>query len=190
MRFSLGSIVPQPWKNGGGSTRELVAQSDQNGRPLWRVSLAEIDRDGAFSTFPGLARIHCIVAGAGLVLLGADSLRMEAKPQIPLMFDGSLELQAQLRGGPCRAFNLIYDPAAFQAEMQICSTGEYLIPNGPLVVFVLTGRASVFMDGQEQQLLVGDGLHGNAAARITVSEKSRLALVRLSPVSSSLCKSI
>lgn len=182
MRFSLGSIAPEPWKNGGGSTRELAAQYGQNGQQLWRVSLAEIDRDGAFSTFPGLARIHCIVAGAGLVLLGADGLRMEAKPRIPLMFDGSLKLQAQLRDGPCRAFNLIYDPQAFHAEMTIYSTGEHLIQTNTLVGITLMGTAFVVQDGREQQLSAGDGWHAHGTAQITVPEDSQIVVLKLDPV--------
>ena len=33
-------IVPRPWTNGGGTTRELLRAEDGS----WRVSLADIDR--------------------------------------------------------------------------------------------------------------------------------------------------
>jgi environmental stress-induced protein Ves len=47
-----------PWKNGGGVTREVIAHPP--GSDLrhfdWRVSIAEIQGAGAFSSFPGTSR--------------------------------------------------------------------------------------------------------------------------------------
>ena len=55
-----------PWKNGGGWTTQLAAfpESDATVPFDWRVSIAEIESDGAFSAFPGYDRhIALLVAG-------------------------------------------------------------------------------------------------------------------------------
>lgn len=185
MRFSLADIPVQAWKNGGGSTQELALRENALGAMLWRVSLAEIDHDGAFSTFPGLARIHCIVSGAGLSLSGADRM-LEARPLHPLHFDGGLDLYARLTNGPCQAFNLIYDPTSVSADMQICTAGSHAISQGCSVLFVLSGRATLHAEERTERLESGQGHHGDAVATVTVSEGGEMVLLTLDPLSSGI----
>jgi environmental stress-induced protein Ves len=47
----VSDIVPVPWRNGGGLTRELLAQSDPQDW-LLRVSVADIHASGPFSVYP------------------------------------------------------------------------------------------------------------------------------------------
>jgi len=117
MRFDATTAEPVPWKNGGGTTRELALQ-ERAGKLLWRLSLADITRNGPFSAFPGVQRIHTIVEGRGLDLRSADEV-LQARPLKPLRFDGGMPLDATLIGGACRAFNVIYDPAHVQADMMV-----------------------------------------------------------------------
>ncbi|CUH86654.1 Various environmental stresses-induced protein [Phaeobacter sp. CECT 5382] len=180
MRFSLADIPQQAWKNGGGSTQELAMKTDAQGAMLWRVSLAEISSDGAFSTFPGFACIHCIVSGAGLTLSGAK--RLEGKPLQPLHFDGGLELFARLNGGASTAFNLIYDPTAVSAEMQIWTAGSHVVPQGCILLFVLSGSAILQTEGRTEQLEAGQGFHGEAEARVTLSDGGQMVLLTLDPL--------
>jgi environmental stress-induced protein Ves len=164
MRFSVADIPVQAWKNGGGSTRELVchrAGDSAEGAMLWRVSLATIEQDGVFSRFPGMARIHCIVAGAGLRLTGAD-LQLEAKPL--------------LNDGGCTAFNLIYDPRKISAEIQILSQGTHPLPADAVVLFVLSGQAN---DTVFQRLSTGEGYHGALGPEVTLSDGGQAVLLRL-----------
>ena len=58
---------PQPWRNGGGVTRELLAWPD-GGDWRVRVSVADIDADGPFSAFPGVERWFAVLEGAGVAL--------------------------------------------------------------------------------------------------------------------------
>lgn len=65
-----------PWKNGGGTTREVTSGTVH--APLasmesevgfdWRVSVADVDVGGAFSAFPGIDRVITLVEGEGMVL--------------------------------------------------------------------------------------------------------------------------
>lgn len=137
MRFDAAQAAPVPWKNGGGTTRELAVQQ-AGGRMAWRLSLADIGRDGPFSGFPGLMRIHTIVAGNGL-RLSNDSTELQARPLQPLHFDGGLALMAQLADGPCRALNVIYDPELVAAEARVLRPGAVAAGAGG-ILFVLEGK--------------------------------------------------
>ena len=39
----FASLQPQPWRNGGGSTRE-IASGGSAGSPDWRLSIADLDK--------------------------------------------------------------------------------------------------------------------------------------------------
>ena len=59
------AVTPEPWKNGGGVTRTLSV--DTAGQPpRWRVSVADIDRDGPYSRFPGYDRVSVVLTGGGV----------------------------------------------------------------------------------------------------------------------------
>jgi hypothetical protein len=121
----LGSTVPQPWRNGGGTTRELLAwPAGAPGGWLVRVSVADIDRDGPFSAFPGVQRGFVVLEGAGVLLdLGAGGQRLTpASP--PLLFDGAQAPGCRLIDGPTRDLNLMAPHAAGQAGLQALADGE------------------------------------------------------------------
>ncbi|WP_114961913.1 HutD/Ves family protein [Tritonibacter mobilis] len=135
MRFDAAQIEPVPWKNGGGTTRELAVREGADGL-IWRLSLAEIAQNGPFSAFSGLWRVHTIIAGKGLRLHSSEA-ELEAKPLTPLEFDGGLALEAQLIDGPCRAVNVICDPRYVQVKAQV-HQGDFAGQAGDLV-FVIDG---------------------------------------------------
>jgi len=61
----LGDAAPRRWRNGGGVTRELPAwPSPQEWRV--RVSVADVEREGPFSSFPGVDRWFAVIDGAGV----------------------------------------------------------------------------------------------------------------------------
>ncbi|MCG7628134.1 HutD family protein [Epibacterium sp. MM17-32] len=142
MRFDAAQIEPMPWKNGGGTTRELAVRKGARGL-IWRLSLAEIAQNGPFSAFPGLWRVHTIIAGKGLCLHGTDAER-EAKPLTPLEFDGGLALEARLIDGPCRAVNVIFDPRYVQVKAQV-HQGDFAGQAGDLA-FVIDGALHLGRD--------------------------------------------
>lgn len=103
----FAGLSPVPWKNGGGNTIELAIGPPDAGIDDfdWRVSLATIAEDGAFSQFPGVDRTLALVDGHGMTLQidGEPALISDAEPVIA--FDGSSEVQAKLNRGPTLDFN-------------------------------------------------------------------------------------
>lgn len=121
--FMLDDLPAQPWKNGGGVTREIARLSDDKGM-LWRLSLADVDRDGPFSHFPGATRILTVVEGAGL-RLRHDSGVIEATLGRPVRFSGDLAIDCDLVSGSVRDFNLIFDPARVAADVARLEPGRH-----------------------------------------------------------------
>ncbi|MET0207963.1 MAG: HutD family protein [Burkholderiaceae bacterium] len=105
----FAGLSPVPWKNCGGSTIEIAIGPPDAGFDDfdWRVSLATIAEDGAFSQFPGVDRTLALVDGHGLTLQidGEPTLISDAEPVIA--FDGASEVQARLNRGPTLDFNVM-----------------------------------------------------------------------------------
>jgi len=64
------SLAPRAWKNGGGVTREITAGPADAALDAfaWRLSIANVDAPGAFSTFAGIDRTLVLLDGAGMRL--------------------------------------------------------------------------------------------------------------------------
>lgn len=103
----FAGLSPVPWKNGSGSTTEIaIGPPDAGFEDFdWRVSLASIEKDGAFSLFPGVDRTLALVEGHGMTLEidGEPTLVTEAEPVVA--FDGSSQVQAKLSRGGSTDFN-------------------------------------------------------------------------------------
>ena len=177
MRFSALTCQPLPWENGGGLTREL-ALHEEDGLMVWRLSLAEIEQSGPFSAFPGRARIHCIVEGAGHTLSGGNT-RLEAWPLEPLCFDGGLSLDCRLRDGACKAFNVIYDPNRVTAKAEILGGGAVRDCEGNQAFFVVSGSLEILGKGR---FFPGEGLTAKGAATGGVADGGTVIHVHFLPV--------
>ena len=99
-------VAPQPWRNGGGRTRELLAWPSADDWQL-RISVADIEADGPFSAFPGVQRWFAVIEGAGVRLQFADGERRVERGDAPLCFDGGAAPACRLIAGPTRDLNLM-----------------------------------------------------------------------------------
>jgi uncharacterized protein len=99
-----------PWKNGGGVTTEIAVWPAEAGLAdfAWRVSMARVEADGPFSSFPGIDRTLCILEGAGLTLSVAGEpdlvLRRDGKPHA---FPADQATSAALIDGPIIDLNVM-----------------------------------------------------------------------------------
>lgn len=124
----LHTLSAQPWRNGGGLTRELLAWPPASpGAPAtWavRVSVADVTADGPFSAFPGVARGFAVLEGAGVVLgLPAGERRLVAGDDA-LLFDGADAPGCRLVDGPTRDLNLMVRGEAGPLRMQRAAAGQ------------------------------------------------------------------
>jgi uncharacterized protein len=99
-------VAAQPWKNGGGTTRELLAQP---AGADWRVriSVAEVAAAGPFSAFPGVTRWFAVLDGAGVVMTIAGGERRCTPGDESIAFAGDADTQCRPIDGPTRDLNLM-----------------------------------------------------------------------------------
>ena len=96
----------QPWRNGGGQTRELLAWPSADQCNL-RIALADIDVDGPFSVYDGIERWIVVIAGVGMELRFSDGDRLLHLGDDPLQFDGADAPDCRLLDGATRDLNLL-----------------------------------------------------------------------------------
>ena len=127
---ALADVPPQPWRNGGGLTRELLTWPP--GQAAWqlRVSVADITRDGPFSGFAGVQRWFQVLSGAGVRLGLGAAARTLTPADPPWAFDGASAPACELLDGPTQDLNLMVQQAAGEACMQPCRAGQPWLP-GP-----------------------------------------------------------
>jgi uncharacterized protein len=116
----LADCSEQPWRNGGGRTRELLAWPSAAAWQV-RVSVAGIDADGPFSPYPGIDRWFAVLSGAGVVLalpqgaiaLGPASAAVafagETAPDCRLIDGPTQDLNRMLRRGARTSWHGVFD---------------------------------------------------------------------------------
>jgi uncharacterized protein len=129
----IDSIAPEPWRNGGGATRAVAQHGDD-----WRVSIAEVERDGPYSRFDGIARISLVLRGHGVVLRHDDDIvrlrRFEA-----VEYDGGKAWQATLVDGPVTALNVMTRNGVCRAHVQAIVPAVTLEPGCAAIIVAFDG---------------------------------------------------
>lgn len=99
-------VVPQRWRNGGGFTRELLAWPRTEAWRL-RVSVADVEADGPFSSFPAVERWFAVLDGNGVELTVGSTAHRLTTDSAPLRFSGESPTACRLIDGPTRDLNLM-----------------------------------------------------------------------------------
>jgi len=141
----LDHVEPTPWKNGGGTTRDLLWWPDA-ARWQLRVSVAAIDRDGPFSDFDGIDRWFAVVSGVGVALqMGGERYEIR-RGAPPLEFDGALAPMCWLLDGPTSDLNLLVRRDAGTGAMLDVSPGRDWVTACPWRALVTSGAAHLVID--------------------------------------------
>ena len=179
------------WKNDGGWTTEIARDprgDDANFR--WRVSIADIESDGPFSSFPGIDRDLVLLAGSGIELDidAAPTLRLADRFQ-RAHFAGDSRVDCRLVAGATRDFNVMARRDAVRADVIV----RPLV--GPMVIFgeratewlahVFSGHANM-RDGEERhdaaagETFVID-FRDDASGRVVIDGGGELVLAKFGP---------
>ncbi len=158
------------WKNGGGTTTEIVAEPDgEAGRVYqWRISIADVARDGPFSLFPRFDRISMMIAGNGLVLdAGANGTISLETLFTPASYSGDWPVHGRLTDGPIANFNVIFDRQKVSARVNVVDVTRHLprFSNRcrTATITLLRGAPVTFDHGaREHRLDIGDTLVANS----------------------------
>lgn len=134
-----------PWRNGGGSTTEIAVFPAGAGLDDfdWRISMAGVVEDGAFSRFPGIDRTLALLGGGGVVL------DIEGRPAATLThqgvaasFPGDAATSARLLAGPILDLNVMTRRGRFTHELTYHPLGTLgrLAPLGEVTLLLTRGR--------------------------------------------------
>ncbi|MBY0570911.1 MAG: HutD family protein [Burkholderiaceae bacterium] len=135
-RWSVNEYQTMPWKNGGGSTTELAifpagASLDNF---IWRLSTAQVEVDGPFSSFPGIDRTLAVLSGAGLILHTKAEQRTTPSGAVhltqnsaPYCFAGELAVTAELSAGSVSDLNMMTRRDVCTHTMQKLLAGQHRI---------------------------------------------------------------
>jgi hypothetical protein len=97
-----------PWRNGLGTTIELLKQDLPCGDGFaWRLSMADVTTNGAFSNFSGYQRTLLLLEGKGLTLESNGASHRLEKPLQSARFSGDDQTFATLHDGPVKDFNVM-----------------------------------------------------------------------------------
>jgi len=128
-----------PWKNGGGSTLEYVREPAE-GDFGWRLSVARVETDGPFSTFPDVDRILVLLTGAGMDL-AVDGTAMSLRaPLDHHRFIGEAAVTASLVDGPTTDLNLMWRRDHWTADVAL-HDGPARVDADLVVGYVAAGAA-------------------------------------------------
>jgi environmental stress-induced protein Ves len=177
------------WKNDGGWTTEIARSADDSSAGFrWRISIAEIERDGPFSSFPGIARDLLLLDGNGIELDIDDAPpRRLARRFERVHFEGEARVDCRLLAGPTRDYNVMARRDAVRADV----VARPLV--GPMVIFpeagcewfvhVLAGEANLRAGGRVERLAASASLladfRDSAGERIVIEGGGEIVLVKL-----------
>ncbi len=150
----VGEVSPQPWRNGGGTTQELLAWPSGSDW-LLRVSVARIERDGPFSAYPGIARHFTVLAGAGVELSWQDRVVHLSPRSEPLAFDGADPPGCRLQGGATDDLNLMTRADVGHSRLQRAEPGRAWQPHARWRGLYTHEAALLECDGSEWPLAAG-----------------------------------
>jgi environmental stress-induced protein Ves len=115
IRYS--ELVVIPWKNGAGVRRDLLSgelsepQGSITANSTWMLSLADLNQDAPFSSYPGVSRWFMPIGDGRLTLVFKVG---EANHPVALngtseahFFSGDDELTMLLHDGPMKALNVM-----------------------------------------------------------------------------------
>jgi environmental stress-induced protein Ves len=141
----------QPWKNGRGTTTELLHLVDPaSGGTLVRLSRASVVEDGPFSLFPGIERNLTVLTGAGFRLTGVG-LNLRCEPLCPVAFPGDVQVTAtDTNGRPSDDFNVM--TARHLPRPEVTVVQNLTLPDGGRLALFALGSCQV----NGEQLAAGD----------------------------------
>lgn len=157
--FSRERLAATPWKNGGGSTREVACwpRGASFDNFLWRVSIATIAQGGPFSVFEGIDRQIMLLDGDGVQLRSADGgvdHRLD-RPNQPFAFTGDAAIDCTLLGGTSNDFNVMTRRGRCSAELRVIDSAADVAPCAHGLLYALEGQWSL---AQGESIAKGEGV--------------------------------
>lgn len=179
------------WKNGLGETTEIAVAPEGAGLSAfdWRVSMASVTTDGAFSAFPGVDRTLSILSGAGLRLSVDGRAHDLTAASAPFSFPADRPAEAALLGGPVIDLNIMTRRDAWTHRVRridVAPGVPVVLEAAWILAFCAGDALELTSAGASYSLNRNDALAVAAAEggawRVRAAASASLYLVTLDPV--------
>lgn len=192
---STSRVIPasehrrERWRNQLGWTREIYKSPEQGGWDV-RLSIAEIERDSAFSAFPGVDRRLVLLSGNGLRLRFDDGEVHDLyPPHGELRFEGERHVVGELIDGPTLDFNLMWRRDRAEADLwrqPLAGPTPILAePRSTWAIYLLAGSARLVDAPHLPPLSAGDTAlltASDAPLRHTLDGDGEALVIRTAPL--------
>lgn len=175
-----------PWKNGGGETVEIAvfpigaSMEDFD----WRVSMATIASDGAFSTFPDVDRTLSILSGGGIELTieGRRPVSLDLRCE-PYPFPADTVAAAKLLNGETTDLNVMTRRGRFSHRVIKHATPVSLPASSDLRLVLATAGHTIAFGSEKADLGPLDCLVCGAevTSDLVISGGSAVLVIELNP---------
>ena len=174
-----------PWKNGGGETIEIAVSPAGAGLDDfdWRVSMARVEVDGPFSTFPGIDRTLAILEGEGMMLeIEGRSPGTLTVGSLPLSFPADVATAASLIAGPISDLNVMsrrgrstHSVTRFAVREPV----ELVAAADATFILCQAGNAHAVADGEELEIGRFDALLIQTGHRMRLEAEARSLFLKV-----------
>ena len=158
------SLVSAPWRNGLGTSREIISRNRPDGALAWQVAIADLERDGPFSHYPDCDRIFTPLSGNPPPELAFNGGQYHpCTVLLPRRFSGDWATMARVPS-PGQAFNVVVDRRSHTARVNVLPLGygdPVSLPTATL--FVLHSLSATVQFGNSA-VGPGDSLAGQGPA--------------------------
>ncbi len=138
---------PQPWRNGAGTTHELVRWPAADPFAV-RISVADLIAPAPFSRFAGYQRWLVLLEGGPVTLAIAGAPVMLAAPGDEVTFAGEADVAATAVTGASRDLNIMVS-AAVAAQVEVVRGPATRVVAGAVVAaFTIAGEVAVASGGR------------------------------------------
>ncbi|WP_042291637.1 HutD/Ves family protein [Paraburkholderia mimosarum] len=136
-------VPPEPWANGGGTTRTLARSPEQHGATPWRVSIATLVGPAKFSQFAGYDRTLLPIDDNAIELHSQDG-QLLARGGEPVHFSGDLHVWVvNLPARPMNVLNVMCKRGAYRARVSVAAHSLHVTPAPTHLLVSLAGQWNV-----------------------------------------------
>jgi environmental stress-induced protein Ves len=184
--ITVDSLPSMPWKNGGGTTREVLKfpASATIDAFDWRISLAAVATSGPFSLFPDIDRTMIVTDGQGIELDDKDERSVLRRPDEPFSFYGERPYRASLIDGPIADLNVMTRRTRYSHSVRRYRAAGTSIDRGNIRIIVALSDGLNCAIGTESVALARlDSLfvHGPESAVVEAPDWLEVEIARLRP---------
>src|SRR5476651_1284052 len=184
--ITADSLPSMPWKNGGGTTREVlkfpVSSTIENFD--WRISLAAVATSGPFSLFPEIDRTTIVTDGQGIELDDKDERIALRRSDEPFSFSGDISYRASLIDGPIADLNVMTRRTRYAHSVRRHRSAGTSIDRGNIRMIVALSDRLICAVGTESVALARlDSLfvQGTESAAVEAPDWLEVEIERLQP---------